>query len=134
MWKNKILLFHRDNIPTISCPDCWSLPGGGIEEGETTEEALRRELEEEVTYVPQKLSYVAEFEREDHISYLYFAFVTDAESRLFKHNPGEGQEIKFFTIEEALKIKLTPFIRSSLERYKKELEEAIKTGKVPKIN
>lgn len=33
--KNKILLFHRDNIPTIPHPNQWHLPGGGIEEGET---------------------------------------------------------------------------------------------------
>jgi len=47
---DKILLFHRDNIPTIRYPDCWQLIGGGIEEGETPEEGLIREVKEEVGY------------------------------------------------------------------------------------
>ena len=47
---DKILLFHRDNIPTISSPDCWQLVGGGIEEGETPEQGLIREVQEEVSY------------------------------------------------------------------------------------
>jgi len=47
---DKILLFHRDNIHTIRSPDCWQLVGGGIEEGETPEQGLIREVKEEVSY------------------------------------------------------------------------------------
>ncbi|KKQ41694.1 MAG: Hydrolase, NUDIX family [Microgenomates group bacterium GW2011_GWC1_37_8] len=40
-WKNKILLFLRDNIRTIPYPNHWQLPGGGVEKGETPFKALK---------------------------------------------------------------------------------------------
>lgn len=42
---DKILLFHRFRDGN----EYWVIPGGGIEEGETVEEALRRELWEETS-------------------------------------------------------------------------------------
>jgi 8-oxo-dGTP diphosphatase len=45
---NELLLYLRDNKPGIPFPNCWDLFGGHVEEGETTEEALIREVKEEL--------------------------------------------------------------------------------------
>lgn len=45
---NELLLYLRDNKPGIPFPNCWDLFGGHVEEGETPEEALIREVKEEL--------------------------------------------------------------------------------------
>lgn len=46
--RGELLLYLRDNKPEIPFPDYWDLIGGHVEEGETPEEALVREVKEEL--------------------------------------------------------------------------------------
>jgi ADP-ribose pyrophosphatase YjhB (NUDIX family) len=41
---HEVLLLHQTTPPE---PDCWDLPGGGLEPGETLFAALKREIQEE---------------------------------------------------------------------------------------
>ena len=130
----KILLFHRDNILTIRSPDCWQLVGGGIEQGETPEQGLIREVKEEVSYDLKEFKLITKTKgSQGEDVWAYVAFVDKNEESKFILGPGEGQEISWFTIDEALAIKLTPGTRILLSKYRDLVEEMMKTKSVPNI-
>ncbi len=131
---DKILLFHRDNISTIRSPDCWQLVGGGIEEGETPEQGLIREVKEEVGYDLKEFKLITKTKgSQGEDVWVYVAFVDKNEECKFILGPDEGQGIGWFTIDEALAIKLTPGTRILLSKYRDLIEEMMKTKSVPSI-
>ncbi len=102
MHNGKFLLLHRDNIPEITNPDKWGFVGGGVDEGETPEEAMRRECMEEVGVIPEGLTVLGRI----GISMRFYAHLTDEEAtRLVL---GEGQAFAFFSVEDAAKLNGTP--------------------------
>ncbi|MFA6981473.1 MAG: NUDIX domain-containing protein [Patescibacteria group bacterium] len=47
----KVLMQLRDDKPDISNPGVWCIPGGSVEEGESINDAVSREFEEETGYL-----------------------------------------------------------------------------------
>lgn len=116
---DKILLFHRDDIPTIPFPDCWQLVGGGIEEGETPEQALVREVKEETSFDIKKFEFITKtIGSNGENAWIYVTYVDEAERARFILGPGEGQEIGWFTFQETFKLNLTPGSRRLLLKYR----------------
>ena len=54
--RDQFLLQLRDDFPHILYPGHWGLFGGHLEAGEAPEAGLRRELQEEIGFVPPRLS------------------------------------------------------------------------------
>lgn len=130
---NKILLFRRDNIPTIAEPDRWQLPGGHLEDGETPVEALRRELVEEVSYSPKNIQFIGSLKNKVREVNVFWSYVDSKEAKKFKLGKTEGQAIKFMSIEEALNKNLTTNVKFYLTCYKKIISEHMENKTVPKI-
>lgn len=58
--QRRYLLQLRDDVPSIRFPGHWGLFGGSAEPGEALEPALIRELSEELSFEPSKVSQMSE--------------------------------------------------------------------------
>jgi 8-oxo-dGTP pyrophosphatase MutT (NUDIX family) len=124
--QKQVLLQHRDENPYTVFPGHWGLFGGGIEEGESLEEALAREIWEELEYRVQhkELWLIA---REARADFHMFLVPIDVEPQHL--NLHEGQGFGYFEIQEALStLKLPPVTRYALQtfelhqRYQREVQ------------
>ena len=55
--QDKFLMQLRDDIPSIVHPGVWTMFGGHLEIGENPEMGIRRELQEEIGYIPQEINF-----------------------------------------------------------------------------
>lgn len=94
------------------------MPGGKKEKGETPEETLLRELEEEISVRPKKYSLISKTPFLP--KYYYFVELCKEEASKVKLGD-EGQKLEFFTLEEAEKLELSTGIKYLLSKYRKFL-------------
>ena len=125
IYRKKILLIQRDNIPGLKEADKWSLPGGGLEPGENHKEALIRELKEEIDIVPKNITYLGNLSVFFFIKHAFFTVrPTPSEFKRVKLG-NEGQELGWFRTRDIDKLDLTSGLMKYFKLYRKHLKEVI---------
>jgi 8-oxo-dGTP diphosphatase len=115
----EFLLYLRDNKPTIPFPDHWDLIGGHVEEGETPEQALVREVKEELDIELKEYTFYKKYEcltgdAYENIKYIYTGRIN---LPIEKITLLEGVRPKYFTREEIPRVKFANILKSIVMDY-----------------
>jgi 8-oxo-dGTP diphosphatase len=105
--RGQVLLGHRSPNRAFY-PDVWDVFGGHVEVNEKAEDALIRELKEEVGVEPTEWSYletITTVTGEDVVECRYYV-VTDWHGALTNRQPEEHSVIQWFSLESALSLEL----------------------------
>jgi ADP-ribose pyrophosphatase YjhB (NUDIX family)/mannose-6-phosphate isomerase-like protein (cupin superfamily) len=120
---SRLVLQLRDNFAGIEYPGYWSLISGWIEIGESPSEALRREIDEELTdgsgapirYRNLRYQWCCNRMDRPWCEYFFTATVETLEDNLVIH---EGQRVEVFAVESAANLsKFAPHHREFLLRF-----------------
>lgn len=108
----RILLQKRHSISKWG--EEWGFWGGTLEKGETKEEALIREIEEELDYHLEKFYYLGNMNKTiKHVKGDYWnltceIFVSEFNGDLTPFAVSEGDGLGLFTLADARKLKMNP--------------------------
>jgi mutator protein MutT len=108
--KPPLVLLGRRAAGRVFYPDVWDVPGGHLEPGETSEQALIRELREEAGVTPMAWRSLGEFREPlpggDGSLVLRLYAVTDWTGVVRNRSPEEHSEVSWFAVEDACSLSL----------------------------
>ncbi|MDD5110060.1 MAG: NUDIX hydrolase [Patescibacteria group bacterium] len=112
---NKILLQRRDeHAPKY--PNLWGLISGAIKPGESPEQALQREAQEELNYKVSRAKLLWKVDRPQDGTKFYFEAPYDGAELSVR----EGAGIVWWPSAEALRLAMIPHHRAALARWQKK--------------
>lgn len=95
----RFLMQLRDGNPKIQYRNYWTSFGGTVEPGETPEQCVRRELQEEIGFTPKQVNLWKVLPWEN---YLVHIFEVPIDKDIQDLTLAEGADMRFFTKEEIL--------------------------------
>ncbi|AFH48112.1 7,8-dihydro-8-oxoguanine triphosphatase [Ignavibacterium album JCM 16511] len=116
---NEVLLLLRDNKPEIPYPNQWDIPGGKIEDGETPDVTIKREMFEELGLESLSGFQLFKIYKSDELTDFVFW-------KRINLNPDEivlteGQKLKYFSYDEIKKTKLAFNYNKVIEEFFEEI-------------
>jgi 8-oxo-dGTP diphosphatase len=117
--KNEFLLALRDNKPGIPYPNHWDLIGGHVEEGETPEEALVREVKEELDIEIKEYSFFRRYDCLNGDAYENTKYIYSGKINIPIEEVTllEGERPQYFSREEIPNVKFANIIKSIVLDY-----------------
>jgi len=112
----RLLIYLRDNKPEIPFPDHWDFFGGHIEEGETPEQALVREVGEELGVRLESWQFFRRYEclsgdAYPNIKHIFYARIDRLASELTLY---EGQRIASIGSDERCEFRFANILATIL--------------------
>ena len=117
--KGEFLLALRDNKSWIPFPDHWDLIGGHVEEGETPEEALVREVKEELDIEIKDYTFYKKFEclTGDAYENIKYIFTGRINIPIEEITLLEGERAQYFSRKDIPDLKFANIIKSVVLDY-----------------
>jgi 8-oxo-dGTP diphosphatase len=95
--QQQVLLVLRDNKSSIPFPNTWALLGGYLEENESPEAAIRRELVEEMELELGEIKFFKSYFWQECDEHIFWTWLDLDVSQITLH---EGQKLAYFSREE----------------------------------
>ncbi len=112
--RGQVLLQQRDDNPSIRYPGHWSLFGGTIESGECAEDAVAREVREEIGFELENFGLLRQFVQNNKREFAFVGELTVPHDQLTLR---EGQAMDVFRPSELKRLLIRPDDKESLEQY-----------------
>jgi 8-oxo-dGTP diphosphatase len=112
--EGKFLLQHRDDKEEVACRNMWGLFGGAIDEGETPEETVVREIMEELCFdISGKIRFIEKINIPGIANVYIYEYLGTVEIDELEQK--EGQGMRFFSVEEVGKENVVLSIKKFIE-------------------